>query len=139
MERLQKVIANYGYASRREAEKLIASGQVKVNDVVVRELGTKVSSSDIIQINNVQIDKNIGYEYYLLYKPRGVISSVSDNKGRKTVKKNLILFQNRVVDSFLLLINVATHVLIYRAGRFSKKKMILRGKRVECSVDKLTS
>ena len=57
MERLQKVIANYGYASRREAEKLIISGQVKVNDVVVREVGTKVSSSDIIQINNVQIDK----------------------------------------------------------------------------------
>ena len=85
MERLQKVIANYGYASRREAEKLIASGQVKVNDVVVRELGTKVSSSDIIQINNVQIDKNIGYEYYLLYKPRGVISSSKDEKGRKTV------------------------------------------------------
>ena len=85
MERLQKVIANYGYASRREAEKLIVSGQVKVNDVVVRELGTKVSSSDIIQINNVQIDKNIGYEYYLLYKPRGVISSSKDEKGRKTV------------------------------------------------------
>ena len=85
MERLQKVIANYGYASRREAEKLIASGQVKVNDVVVRELGTKVSSSDIIQINNVQIDKNIGYEYYLLYKPRGLISSSKDEKGRKTV------------------------------------------------------
>lgn len=85
MERLQKVIANYGYASRRKAEKLIVSGQVKVNDVVVRELGTKVSSSDIIQINNVQIDKNIGYEYYLLYKPRGVISSSKDEKGRKTV------------------------------------------------------
>lgn len=85
MQRLQKVIANYGYASRREAEKLITNGKVKVNNQIVKELGTKVSSSDIIQINNIEITKNINKEYYLLYKPRGIISSVKDEKGRKTV------------------------------------------------------
>ena len=51
MERLQKVIASYGYASRRKAEELILNGQVKVNDTIVTELGTKVNSTDIIEID----------------------------------------------------------------------------------------
>lgn len=85
MERIGKVISNYGYASRRNAEKLILDKRVKVNGKIVTELGTKVSSSDIISIDDVDIDKSIKYEYYLLYKPRGVITSVADSIGRKTV------------------------------------------------------
>jgi len=85
MERLQKVIANSGYTSRRKAEELIVSGKVRVNGEIVRELGSKVKSSDIIEVEDVVIDNNKGYEYYLLYKPREVISSASDECGRKTV------------------------------------------------------
>ncbi len=85
MERIGKVISNYGYASRRNAEKLILDKRVKVNGKIVTELGTKVSSSDIISIDDIDIDKSIKYEYYLLYKPRGVITSVTDSMGRKTV------------------------------------------------------
>lgn len=85
MERLQKVIANYGYASRRGAEELIKQGKVSINKEVVKELGTKVSNDDIIEIDGVQISKDKDFEYYLLNKPRGVISSVSDDKKRKTV------------------------------------------------------
>lgn len=85
MERIQKVISNYGYASRREAEKLILEKRVKVNGEVVTELGTKVSTSDTISIDDIDIDKNIKYEYYLLYKPREVITSTKDEVGRKTV------------------------------------------------------
>ncbi len=85
MERLQKVIANLGYTSRRKAEELITSGKVKVNGVVVTELGTKVKSSDTISVENNILDNNKNYEYYLLYKPREVISSVSDEHHRKTV------------------------------------------------------
>ena len=85
MERLQKVIANLGYTSRRKAEELIINGKVKVNGIVVNELGTKVKSSDTIEIENTILDNNKNYEYYLLNKPREIISSASDEYGRKTV------------------------------------------------------
>lgn len=84
MERLQKVIAASGITSRRKAEELIKDLRVKVNGITVRELGFKVSSKDIITVD----DKTLVREdkvYYLLNKPRGVITSVSDDKKRKTV------------------------------------------------------
>jgi len=85
MERLQKVIANLGYTSRRKAEELIKQGKVKVNGEVITELGTKVKTSDTIEVENTILDNNKNYEYYLLYKPREVISSAKDEVGRKTV------------------------------------------------------
>ena len=85
MERLQKVIAESGYTSRRKAEELIKEGKVEVNGKLVTELGTKVSGTDSIVIEGVSLKKNDIKEYYLLNKPRGVISSVSDDKNRKTV------------------------------------------------------
>jgi len=85
MERLQKVIANLGYTSRRKAEELITAGKVSVNGKVTTELGTKVKSSDTISVEGVTLDNNKNYEYYLLNKPREVISSVTDEHNRKTV------------------------------------------------------
>ncbi len=85
MERLQKIIANSGYTSRRKAEELIKNGQVKVNGKVVRELGTKVSGTDIIEVKGTILEKNEKKVYYMLNKPRGVISSVTDDLNRKTV------------------------------------------------------
>ncbi|MBR5370382.1 MAG: rRNA pseudouridine synthase [Bacilli bacterium] len=84
MERLQKVIASSGVCSRRKAEELIVNGKVKVNGKVVTELGTKVDNKDEIEVNNQLIVKE-EKEYYLLNKPRGVITSTSDDKGRTTV------------------------------------------------------
>ena len=84
MERLQKVIAEAGIASRRKAEELIVNGKVKVNGKVITELGTKVDSKDEIEVNDKLISKE-EKEYYLLNKPRGVITSTSDDKGRTTV------------------------------------------------------
>ena len=85
MERLQKVIANSGYTSRRKAEELILSGKVLVNGELVNTLGSKVSSNDIISIDGNIINKDVKKEYYLLNKPREVISSVYDKEGRKVV------------------------------------------------------
>ena len=86
MERVQKVISNLGYASRREAEKLIIDGKVLINDKIA-SLGDKVSNKDIIKINGVVIDKknNDDKVYYLLNKPRRVVSTTKDDKDRKTV------------------------------------------------------
>lgn len=84
MERLQKVIAQAGVTSRRKAEDLIRQGKVKVNGKIVTELGTKVSLKDKIEVSGIPIDKEEPV-YFLLYKPTGVISAVSDDKGRKVV------------------------------------------------------
>ena len=84
MERLQKVIAQAGVTSRRKAESLILEGKVKVNGKVVTELGTKVTSKDEITVNDRIIEKE-QKEYYLLNKPRGVVTTTSDEKNRKTV------------------------------------------------------
>ena len=85
MERLQKVIANSGYCSRRKAEELISKGQVYVNGEMVTELGTKVKGNESIVVEGVTLGKQTRKEYYLLNKPRGYICSVSDDKGRKVV------------------------------------------------------
>lgn len=85
MERLQKVIANSGYCSRRKAEELISSGQVYVNGEMVTELGTKVEGNETIVVEGVTLNKDTRKEYYLLNKPRGYICSLKDDKGRKVV------------------------------------------------------
>ena len=84
MERLQKAMAEAGVASRRASEKLIVEGHVKVNGKLVTELGTKVSSSDQVTVDGVPLEREQP-EYYLLNKPRGVITSAHDEHGRKTV------------------------------------------------------
>ena len=94
MERLQKVIAGSGFCSRRKAEEYIGSGKVKVNGEVVTMMGIKVSPSDQITVCGRDLKKE-EKEYVLLYKPRGVITSASDEKGRKTVL-DLIESSNRL-------------------------------------------
>lgn len=94
MERLQKVIANRGYCSRRKAEELIQKGKVLVNGEVIYTLGIKVSDKDEIMIDGNVLAKE-QKEYYLLYKPRGIITSTKDEKNRKTVV-DLIPTNNRI-------------------------------------------
>ena len=85
MERLQKVIAQFGYCSRRKAEELISNGKVEVNGTVVREMGVKVSYEDDIVVEGNQLLKKEDKVYFLLNKPRGVLSTAHDEKDRKTV------------------------------------------------------
>lgn len=84
MERLQKVIANMGYTSRRKAEELIKNGKVRVNGKTVDTLGFKVEEKDKIEVEGIALEKERKV-YYLLNKPRGIITSSSDEKNRKTV------------------------------------------------------
>ncbi|NPV74366.1 MAG: rRNA pseudouridine synthase [Pelotomaculum sp.] len=86
MERLQKVMARAGVASRRHCERLIAAGAVKVNGKVVTEVGCKVDPArDKIQVGNRTISLFPRRYYILLYKPRGYVTTLSDEKGRKKV------------------------------------------------------
>lgn len=84
MERLQKVIANSGYTSRRKAEALITQGKVRVNGEVVTTLGVKVSPKDVIEIAGVVLEKE-SKVYFLLYKPKGMVCTLKDEHGRPCV------------------------------------------------------
>ncbi len=83
-ERLQKRLVAAGVASRRKAEELIRDGRVKVDNVIITEMGYIVSPKAEIKVDNVVINKELK-KYYCMNKPRSVISSVSDDKGRKTI------------------------------------------------------
>jgi len=85
-ERLQKVLAARGVASRRAAEELIKEGRVQVNGRVVDKLGTKVDTEhDQIEVDGCFISSKGNLIYILLYKPAGFITSVGDPRGRRTV------------------------------------------------------
>ncbi|AEV95170.1 pseudouridine synthase [Pediococcus claussenii] len=82
--RLQKAMADAGVTSRRKSEELILAGHVKVNGKKVSQLGTKVSPHDEIMVDGIPVERE-KLVYYLLYKPRSVITSVKDEKNRVTV------------------------------------------------------
>lgn len=84
-ERLQKIMAQAGVASRRKSEELIASGHVTINGQVMTELGYKVQTKDKIEVDGMPVQHAEKLVYYLLYKPRGVVSTAKDEKNRKTV------------------------------------------------------
>ncbi len=117
MERLQKVIAQAGIASRRKAEELIKDGKVKVNGEVITELGTKVKESDRVEVNNKPIEKE-NKEYYLLNKPRGVITTTSDEHGRKTVTE-LINTEARIYPVGRLDYDTTGAILLTNDGEFA--------------------
>ena len=84
-ERIQKILSSTGIASRRAAEKLILEGRVTLNGVVA-ELGNRaVEGSDEIAVDGIAIQTDVARRYFALNKPTGVISTVSDPQGRKTV------------------------------------------------------
>jgi 23S rRNA pseudouridine2605 synthase len=96
-ERLQKIIARAGVASRRRAEQLISSGQVKVNGQVVRELGSKAdSATDKIEVSGRKIEEQDRKVYLLMNKPPEIVSTLSDPEGRKTLVNLLRGFPERV-------------------------------------------
>ena len=122
MERLQKVMAHAGVASRRESEKLIAAGRVKVNGEVVRELGHKVSNTDRIEVDQVPIYKEEPV-YYVFYKPTGVISAVKDDKGRKVVTDFFPGIEQRIYPVGRLDYNTSGLLLLTNDGEFANTLM----------------
>lgn len=122
MERLQKVIAHAGVASRRKAEQLIVDGRVKVNGKIVKELGVKVTPSDKVEVDGIPVE---GEEpvYFLLYKPRGVLSSVADDKGRKVVTDYFEHVKQRIYPVGRLDYDTSGLLLLTNDGEFANLLM----------------
>ena len=85
--RLQKVLANAGVASRRVAENLIVEGRVRVNGEVVTELGSRIDpENDQVDVDGTAIQLDQSKRYVMLNKPRGVVSSMKDERGRQDLR-----------------------------------------------------
>lgn len=120
MERLQKVIAQAGVASRRKAEEMITQGLVQVNGQVVKTLGTKVSTTDKIEVAGVPLAKE-KLVYFLFYKPKGVISAVSDDKKRRVVVDYFPDVEERIYPVGRLDYDTSGLLLLTNDGEFSQK------------------
>lgn len=120
MERLQKVIAHAGVASRRKAEEMILAGRVKVNGQVVRELGIKVGNNDQIEVDDVPIYQEEPV-YFMFYKPRGVISAVSDDKERRVVVDFFPTVSERIYPVGRLDYDTSGLLLLTNDGNFSQR------------------
>ena len=83
--RLNKFLAKSGIASRRKCDELIKDGKIKVNGLLVTNLATQVEEKDFVQCNNKLVELNFNPVVYLLHKPKGVISTVTDPYSRKTI------------------------------------------------------
>lgn len=122
MERLSKIIAQSGYASRRKAENLITEGKVKVNGETITTLGFKVSSKDSITVENKPIIKE-PLVHYLLNKPTGYLSTTNDIHKRRNIL-DLILKEDQSVRLFpihKLEYDTAGLLLITNDGDLTKK------------------
>lgn len=118
MDRLQKVIAQAGIASRRKAEELIATGHVKVNGKVITEMGYKVAENDGIEVDGVPITEE-QHVYFLFYKPRQVISAVSDDKKRRVVTEFFPEVMERIYPVGRLDYDTSGLLLLTNDGDFS--------------------
>ncbi|AVK99919.1 pseudouridine synthase [Pediococcus inopinatus] len=119
-ERLQKVMAEAGVASRRKSETLITAGNVTVNGKQVKTLGTKVDEDDRIEVNGIPLQRE-KLVYLLFYKPRGVISSVKDEKNRKTVMSYFPDVQQRIYPVGRLDYDTSGILLMTNDGQLANK------------------
>ncbi|WP_461204389.1 pseudouridine synthase [Clostridium sp. DL1XJH146] len=121
IERLQKYIAHCGISSRRKAENLILEGRVKVNDVLINELGTKIDTDiDKVYVDNKLIKPETKKIYIALNKPTGYITTANDEKGRKTVI-DLIDIEERIYPIGRLDANTSGILLLTNDGEVFNK------------------
>ncbi len=127
MERLNKYIASCGICSRRKADELIEQGKVTINDAVITNLGEKVQEGDIVKVNNKEISKEEKKVYIILNKPKGYVTTNSDQFHRKSVI-DLIHEDVRVYPIGRLDMYTEGLLLLTNDGEFSNKMMHPRNK-----------
>lgn len=125
-ERLQKVLARAGVASRRAAEDLIREGRVRVDGRVVRELGTRVGPKARVEVDGQRVVAE-RFVYVLLHKPRGVVSTLRDPEGRPTVRDLLRSVGARVVPVGRLDYHTSGALLCTNDGEFAAKLLHPKG------------
>jgi len=119
-ERLQKLIARAGLASRRTAEKLILSGRVRVNGRVITALGTKADPEvDRIEVDGKPLRFPQTQLYLMLNKPRGYVTTAADPKGRRTIYTLLKAVRQRVVPIGRLPYDAEGLLLLTSDGEFA--------------------
>jgi 23S rRNA pseudouridine2605 synthase len=122
-ERLQKLIAQAGIASRRKAEELIANGEVSVNGEIITQLGTKANpETDHIKVGGKLINEKLKHRekaYILLNKPKGYLSSAADPEGRKLVTDLVAPSFGRVFPVGRLDYNTEGLIILTNDGEFS--------------------
>lgn len=117
MDRLQKVLSQCGVCSRRSAEKYMLDGRVSVNGEVITELGFKVKRGDIVCVDGKQIQRE-NKVYYVMYKPRSVLCSVSDDRERTCIV-DLMDTQERVYPVGRLDYDTTGVIFLTNDGEFS--------------------
>jgi pseudouridine synthase len=95
-ERLQKVMAAAGVASRRVCEDMIAAGRVKVNGIVVSEPGRRVLPSDRVEVDELAIQLDTSKRYVMLNKPVGIVTSLQDERGRPDLREFTSHYEERL-------------------------------------------
>ena len=121
--RLNRFLAMAGVASRRAAEELIVAGEVKVNGSVVTDLATKVhTTNDTVTVNGKPVSVAQNLVYILLHKPKDYITTVSDEKGRRTVME-LVNVRERVYPVGRLDRNTSGVLLLTNDGDLANKLM----------------
>jgi 23S rRNA pseudouridine2605 synthase len=139
LERLQKVVAKAGVASRRAAEKLITDGRVRVNGRVTTELGTKVDPrSDKVEVDGRRLVAETP-AYLILNKPRGVVSTLNDPEGRPTVRELVSGVGARVFPVGRLDFHTSGVLLLTNDGEFCDRLLHPRRHAPKTYVAKLSS
>jgi 23S rRNA pseudouridine2605 synthase len=148
-ERIAKVIARAGICSRREAEVYIADGRVKVNDVLLESPAFTVTASDTIEVDNVRLGKAEPPRLWRYHKPRGLVVSNKDEKGRDTIFTKLPESLPRVIsigrldidsEGLLLLTNdgeLARHLELPATGWTRKYRVRVYGRVEEAKLEEI--
>jgi 23S rRNA pseudouridine2605 synthase len=124
LERLQKIIARAGIASRRHAEELILSGQVRVNGVVVTELGTKAdAATDRIEAAGKVVQISEERTYVLLHKPPQVVSTLADPEGRRNLRNLLVGMPERIFPVTRLDYNASGVIFLTNDGDLASRML----------------
>lgn len=137
MERLQKVIAQAGVASRRKTEELIAAGKVTVNGQVVTTMGFQVGPQDIVKVNGKELQREEKV-YFVLNKPKNMICSLQDDKDRKTILSCFPDVEERIFPVGRLDYATTGLIFVTNDGAFANKMMHPRShirKTYEVTVD----
>lgn len=120
-ERIAKVLARAGVCSRRDGEKLVAEGRVKVNGEIVNTPARKVSPSDLITVDGAAVAKPEATRLWRYHKPPGLVTTHKDPEGRPTVFANLPSGMGRVVSVGRLDFNSEGLLLLTNDGSLSRR------------------